>query len=58
MSRRPRGGPVRAISLVSWLWRPAWGLREIGWGDLALATLLSLFMIGQTCGVIDRKSVV
>jgi signal transduction histidine kinase len=54
MSRRPRGGPVRAISLVSWLWRPAWGLREIGWGDLALATLLSLFMIGQTCGVIKH----
>jgi signal transduction histidine kinase len=51
MSRRPRGGPVRAISLVSWLWRPAWGLREIGWGDLALATLLSLWAIGLTCGV-------
>jgi signal transduction histidine kinase len=54
MSRRPRGGPVRAISLVSWLWRPAWGLREIGWGDLALATLLSLWVVGLTCGVIKH----
>src|SRR6202041_3637219 len=34
-----------------WLWRPAWGLREIGWGDLGLATLFSLWVIGLTCGV-------
>jgi signal transduction histidine kinase len=39
---------VRAISLVSWLWRPAWGLRDIGWGDLGLATGLSLWAIGLT----------
>jgi signal transduction histidine kinase len=45
---------VRAISLVSWLWRPAWGLREIGWGDLGLATLLSLWAIGLTCGVVKH----
>src|SRR6202034_2229499 len=51
MSRRPRGGPVRAIRLVSWLWRPAWGLREIGWGDLGLATLFTLWIVGLTCGV-------
>jgi signal transduction histidine kinase len=56
MSRRPRGGPVRAISLVSWLWRPAWRLREIGWGDIALATLLSLWAIGLTCGVVKHAS--
>jgi signal transduction histidine kinase len=43
---------VRANSLVSWLWHPAWRLREIGWGDLALATLLSLWAIGLTGGVI------
>jgi signal transduction histidine kinase len=43
---------VRANSLVSWLWHPAWRLREIGWGDLALATLLSLWAIGLTSGVV------
>ena len=42
---------MRAISLVSWLWRPAWGLREIGWGDLGLATLFTLWVVGLTCGV-------
>jgi signal transduction histidine kinase len=39
---------VRAISLVSWLWRPAWRQREIGWGDIALAAILSLWAIGLT----------
>jgi signal transduction histidine kinase len=43
---------VRANSLVSWLWHPAWRLREIGWGDIALATLLSLWAIGLTSGVV------
>ncbi len=42
---------MRANSLVSWLWRPAWRLREIGWGDIVLATLLSLWAIGLTSGV-------
>ena len=39
---------MSAISLVSWLWRPAWRLREIGWGDIALAAILSLWAIGLT----------
>jgi len=42
---------VRPISLVSWLWRPAWRLREIGWGDIALAALLSVWAIGLASGV-------
>jgi signal transduction histidine kinase len=42
---------VRTISLVSWLWRPAWRLREIGWGDIALAAIFSLWAIGLTSRV-------
>ena len=42
---------MRPISLVSWLWRPAWRLREIGWGDIALAALLSVWAIGLASGV-------
>jgi signal transduction histidine kinase len=41
---------VNAIGLVSWMWRPAWRLREIGWGDLVFAALLSLWVI-ILCGV-------
>jgi len=43
---------VTAISLVSWLWRPVRGVREIGWGDLALAAVLSLYAIALVSGVI------
>jgi signal transduction histidine kinase len=43
---------VRANSLVSWLWRPAWRLPGIGWGDIALAALLSLWAIGLVSGVV------
>jgi signal transduction histidine kinase len=43
---------VRAISLVSWLWRPALRLREVGWGDIALAAILSVWAIGLTSGVV------
>jgi signal transduction histidine kinase len=39
---------VSAIGLVSWLWRPVWRLREVGWGDIALAAGLSLWAIGLT----------
>jgi signal transduction histidine kinase len=46
---------VNAISLVSWLWRPAWRLREVGWGDIALATILSLWAIGLTSGVFAAR---
>ena len=43
---------MTAISLVSWLWRPVRGVREIGWGDLALAAVLSLYAIALVSGVI------
>lgn len=55
MSRRRRGAPVRAISLVSWLWRPAWRLRDIGWGDIALAAILSLWAIGLVSGTFTSQ---
>lgn len=31
---------------VSWLWRPVWGVRDVGIGDLLLAGGLSVFMLG------------
>ncbi|MFY9932986.1 MAG: histidine kinase [Streptosporangiaceae bacterium] len=43
---------MTAISLVRWLWRPVRGVREIGWGDLALAAVLSLYAIALVSGVI------
>jgi signal transduction histidine kinase len=46
---------VSAISLVSWLWRPAWRLREIGWGDIALAAILSLWAVGLVSGVVVTR---
>ena len=46
---------MSAISLVSWLWRPAWRLREIGWGDIALAAILSLWAIGLVSGVVVTR---
>jgi signal transduction histidine kinase len=42
---------VSAIGPASWLWRPVWRLREVGWGDIALAAILSLWAIGLTSGV-------
>jgi signal transduction histidine kinase len=42
--------------MASWLWRPAAGLREIGWGDIALAVLLSLWGIGLTSGLIETRA--
>ena len=46
---------MRAISLVSWLWRPAFGQRDIGWGDIALASLLSVWIVGQTSTIIVHR---
>ena len=43
---------MTGISLVSWLWRPVGRLREIGWGDVALAGFLSLYAVGLVSGVI------
>ncbi|HEX4094876.1 MAG TPA: histidine kinase [Trebonia sp.] len=45
-----------ASRMASWLWRPAAGLREIGWGDIALAVLLSLWGIGLTSGLIETRA--
>ena len=39
------------MSLGRWLWRPVWGLREVGRGDVMLAGLLSLIAIGLASGV-------
>ena len=46
---------MSAIGLVSWLWRPVWRLREIGWGDVALAAILSVWAIGLVSGVVVAK---
>src|SRR5580700_7564147 len=51
ISRQWRGAPVTGMGLVSWLWRPAGGLREIGWGDVALAAFLSLYAIVDVSGL-------
>ena len=42
---------MTGIGLVSWLWRPAGRLREIGWGDVALAAFLSLYAIVLVSGL-------
>ena len=42
---------MSATGLVSWLWRPAGRLRAVGWGDIALAAILSLWAIGLVSGV-------
>jgi signal transduction histidine kinase len=36
---------MSGTSWVSWLWRPAGAVREIGWGDIALASVLSVFAV-------------
>ena len=46
---------MSAIGLVSWLWRPAWRLREVGWGDIALAAILSVWAVGLVSGVVVTK---
>jgi hypothetical protein len=53
MNRLPRrrGAPVSGSSLVSWLWRPAGRLPQVGWGDIALAAVLSAFAIVLATGL-------
>jgi signal transduction histidine kinase len=46
---------MSAIGLVSWLWRPAWRVRDVGWGDIALAALLSAWAIGLVSDAIVTK---
>jgi signal transduction histidine kinase len=43
------------MSLGSWLWRPVWGLRDVGRGDVMLAGLLSLLAIGLASGVLKTR---
>ena len=46
---------MSATGLVSWLWRPAGRVREVGWGDVALAAILSVWAIGLVSGVVVAK---
>src|SRR5260370_8005471 len=48
----PKGGAVNRMSLGCWLWRPVWGLREVGRGDVTLAGLLSLLAMGLASGAL------
>ncbi len=41
---------MTGMGLVTWLWRPG-GLREIGWGDVALAAFLSLYATVEVSGL-------
>lgn len=43
---------MHRMSLGSWLWRPVWGLREVGRGDVVLAAVLSLLAIGLASGLL------
>jgi signal transduction histidine kinase len=36
---------VSGTSAVSWLWRPVGNARDIGWGDIGMATLLSVWAV-------------
>ncbi len=42
---------------VSWLWRSAWGIRDVGAGDLLLAAGLSVFMLGVIGGWLSTSGV-
>ena len=46
---------MNRIRLGSWLGRPAWGLREVGRGDIVLAGALSLFMVGIISGKLTAQ---
>jgi hypothetical protein len=43
---------------MSWLWRPAWGIRDVGPGDLLLAAGLSVFMLGLIGGWLSTTGAV
>jgi signal transduction histidine kinase len=42
---------VSGTSAVSWLWRPAGNARDIGWGDIGMAALLSVWAVLLVTGV-------
>jgi signal transduction histidine kinase len=43
---------MSGIGLVRWLWRPVPGVREVGWGDLALAAFLTFDVVIICCGAL------
>src|SRR5579863_9718431 len=54
MSPSAEGGGEASMtrkSAVSWLWRPAGNARDIGWGDIALAALLSAWAVLLVTGL-------
>jgi signal transduction histidine kinase len=44
------------MSAVSWLWRPVRGIRDMGWGDIGLATLLSIWAILLVTGLLPGST--
>lgn len=48
---------MNRTSGVSWLWRPVWGIRDVGVGDLLLAAGLSIFMLGLIGGWLSSSGV-
>ena len=46
---------MSGIGLVSWLWRPAGRLPQVGWGDIALAALLSAFAVILVSGLLPNQ---
>jgi signal transduction histidine kinase len=47
---------VTGMSAVSWLWRPVRNTRDIGWGDIGLATLLSVWAILLVTGALPGST--
>jgi len=47
---------VTPISRVSWPWRPAASTRDVGWGDIVLALLLSAFMVLLVGGILSPSA--
>jgi signal transduction histidine kinase len=42
---------VSGTSAMSWLWRPVGNARDIGWGDIGVAALLSAWAVSLVTGV-------
>jgi signal transduction histidine kinase len=47
---------VTRMSVVSWLWRPVGKARDIGWGDIALAVLLTGWAVTLVTGLFPGSS--
>lgn len=46
---------MTGISRMSWLWRPAASTRDVGWGDIALAVLLSTYVVLIVGGILPAS---